>query len=268
MPIVTKTLGEGTQSVLLTVAILECLALERHPVSVSDLAKSIGTSKSRVFRHLRTLLACDYVIQDEVGGSYGIGPRLLALCQSTSDRHDLGRIAAPFMEKLCKRFRHSVIVSRIEADGVHVLKSVSGHTSIVLEVRQGTVLSFDRSAQGKIALAFVAVPGSDQPGTVGAALKSFVKAHPGELEAIQRSGIATAQMREGLMGIATPIFDGNGVAIGTLALLNTVAEMHENKDEVEAALKDAALAVSQQLGYRSVSIPHPHGSDASRRPAS
>jgi IclR family KDG regulon transcriptional repressor len=249
MPTVTKTLGEGTQSVLLTVAILECLALEKHPVSVSDLAKRIGTSKSRVFRHLRTLLACDYVIQDEIGGSYGIGPRLLALCQSTGDRHDLGRIAAPFMEKLCERFRHSVIVSRIEADGVHVLKSVSGHTSIVLEVRQGTVLSFDRSAQGKIALAFVAVPNSDRPGPSAAARRSFVKAHRGELETIQRTGIATAQMREGLMGIATPIFDGNGVAIGTLALLNTVAEI-QGDNEVVAALKVAALAVSQELGYR------------------
>jgi DNA-binding IclR family transcriptional regulator len=250
MPIVTKSLGDGTQSVLLTIAILECLASQKRPVSVSELAKTIGTSKSRVFRHLRTLLVCDYVNQNEMTGHYGIGARLLALCRSTSDRHDLGVIATPFMEGLRERFRHSVIVSRIEPDGVHVIKSISGYASIVLEVRQGTVLSFERSAQGMIALAFAAETLLEDHDAIADVRARFAKTYPGALENIRREGIAAAQMREGLTGVAVPIFDGKGRVTGTLALLNTAAEMNDRRNLTEAALKDAALSVSRQLGFQ------------------
>ena len=249
MPTVTNTLGEGTQSVLLTVAILECMASERRPISVGELAKRIGTSKSRIFRHLRTLVTCDYMVQHGAGGSYGIGPRLLKLCQATSGQQDLGAIAKPFMEQLSERFRHSVIVSRIEEDGIRVIKSFSGHASIVLEVRPGTILDFDRSAQGRVALAFM-----DEQAPVGrmpvlaTARAKIAKAHPGELQAIRQRGSAIAQMREGLLGAAAPIFGADGRIIGTLALLNTVAEMQQRP--AEDALRRAALAMSHLLGYQ------------------
>jgi IclR family transcriptional regulator, KDG regulon repressor len=241
MPTVTRTLGEGTQSVLLTVTLLECLASQPRATSISDLAKSIGTSKSRVFRHLRTLLACDYVVQDEAGGQYSVGPRLLALCRAATERRDLAMVAGPYMEDLRARFGHSTIVSRIEVEGVRVLTSISGEAGLVLAVRAGTLLPFDRSAQGRIALAF---------GDAGLAQvrRRFEKEHPGELARIRAVGIAAAQMRVGLMGIAAPIFDAERRLIGTLALLNTAGEMKASESAAGAALRDAARAVSHQLG--------------------
>jgi DNA-binding IclR family transcriptional regulator len=242
MPTVSKTLGEGTQSVLLTVAILECLAAQPQPTGLSEIAKTIATSKSRVFRHLRTLLACDYVVQDEAGGRYGIGPRLLALCRATSDRHDLAHLALPFMQSLSEQFQNSAIVSRVEAEGVRVLHSVSGHARIMLGVRAGSVLPYDRSAQGKVALAFG-----------GAALENlrveFEAETPGELAAIREAGVAVAQMREGWTGMASPVFDANGRLVGTLALLNTASEMKASRKEAGAALRRAAVELSRLLGY-------------------
>lgn len=245
MPAVTKTLGEGTQAVLLTVAILEALAADRRPVSVTELARTIGTSKSRVFRHLRTLLACAYVRQDEAGGDYAIGPRLLALCRSTSSRYDLGRMAAPAMKRLSEIFPHSVIVSRIEPEGVRVIASLSSRGSIVLEVRPESILSFERSAQGRLALAF-APTSPEEAGSAMATARSRVPA--GDLRAIRERGIATAQMREGLMGMAAPIFGADGQLVGTLALLNTMAEMQRR--DAETTLREAALGLSRQLGFQ------------------
>jgi IclR family transcriptional regulator, KDG regulon repressor len=242
MPTVSKTLGEGTQSVLLTVAILECLAAAPQPTGLSELAKTIATSKSRIFRHLRTLLACDYVVQDEASGRYGIGPRLLALARATSDRHDLGRLALPYMERLSERFHNSAIVSRVEPEGVRVIHSVSGHASIVLGVRAGSVLPYDRSAQGKIALAFGG-PELDAPRA------RFEEQAPGELASIRDAGIAVAQMREGWTGMASPVFDANGRLTGTLALLNTASEMKASRKEAGAALRRAAIELSRLLGY-------------------
>jgi IclR family transcriptional regulator, KDG regulon repressor len=243
MPTVTRTLGEGTQSVLLTVTILECLARQPRSTSISDLARSIGTSKSRVFRHLRTLLACEYVVQDEAGGQYGVGPRLLALCRAATDRHDLGLVAAPYMEDLRTRFGHSTIVSRVETEGVRVLTSISGEAGLVLAVRAGTLLPFDRSAQGRIALAF-------GNATLATIRRRFEKEHPGELARIREHGIAVAQMRAGLTGIAAPIFDASNTLIGTLALLNTTGEMTATETAAGVALRDAARAVSRQLGHQ------------------
>jgi DNA-binding IclR family transcriptional regulator len=245
MPTVTRTLGEGTQSVLLTVTILECLAAQPRAASVSELAKAIGTSKSRVFRHLRTLLACDYVVQDGAGGQYGIGPRLLALCRAATDRHGLGMIAAPYMEDLRARFGRSTIVSRVEAEGVRVLTSISGEAGLVLAVRAGTLLPFDRSAQGRVALAF-------GDAALAGIRRRFENENPGALDRIRQNGTAAAQMRAGLMGIAAPIFDADERLVGTLALLNTAGEMKASEAAASTALRDAARAVSRQLGSRHV----------------
>jgi DNA-binding IclR family transcriptional regulator len=208
MPVVTKTLGEGTQSVHLTIAVLEHLASREGSASLSDLAREIGTSKSRVHRHLQTLVACDYATQDGPTGQYSVGPRLVALCRTVSTTFDLARLAEPAMRSLRDTLGHSVIVSRVDENGVHVLQSLSGNSQIVLEVRPGTLLPLDRSAQGKVALAFLDrldVSGSDSV----------------ELATIRAQGWASAEMRAGLKGVAAPILDRHRTIVGTLAILDT-----------------------------------------------
>ena len=245
MPTVRSMLGEGTQSVLLTVSILEHLAAAEGPVSLSELSRRIDASKSRIYRHLQTMAACDFVVRVEPEGTYEVGGRLLALSNAVRGRRDLAGIAGPVLQELHRTTGHTVVLGRAARDGVHVLSSLHSESPIMLAVREGTVLPFETSAQGRVALAFLPRQRRDADAPVAAALERMERDHPGELERIAERGYARAQMREGLMGLAAPILSSRGVLVGTVAMLDTSATMQAGiaRGEVEQ-LKSAARAIS------------------------
>ncbi len=255
MPTVAKSLGEGTQAALLTVAIIDKLAQSDQPVSVSDLAKEIGTSKSRIFRHLQTLLEAEFAIRYEPGGQYGVGRRLIEIGRALNRRYDLVHVALGVMHDLRDRFGHSVIVSRIEHHGIEVLKSLSGTSPIVLEIRPGTVLPFLTSAQGKLAMAHVQAALTDSESPIAVARATYEREHPGELEKTRRAGYAVAQMREGLNGVAAPVLGPARQLVGTIALLDTVSDIGREIDpKTVNALKAAGKTLSEAMGMPPESI--------------
>ncbi len=245
MPTVRSMLGEGTQSVLLTVSILEHLAAADGPVSLSELSRKIDASKSRIYRHLQTMASCDFVARVEPDGTYEVGSRLMALSQSVRRRRDLAEIAGPLLRQLHGQTGHTVVLGRAARDGVHVLSSVSSESPIMLAVREGTVLPFDSSAQGRIALAFLARPRREGDNPMSAALAALERDAPGELAQIAERGFARAQMREGLIGVAAPILSASGDLAGTMAMLNTSTAMQGGIDRGDIdRLLGAARAVS------------------------
>ena len=132
MPVVTKSLGSGTQSVLLTVEILEHFAARKGSVSISELAREVGTSKSRIFRHLQTLVECGYVSSPSGSGDYQVGPKLLNFCRSINARYDMVSVAQPIMTELRNQFGHTVILSRVDASGIVVLNTLGSDSPITI----------------------------------------------------------------------------------------------------------------------------------------
>jgi len=248
LPTVTKSLGDGTQSVLLTVAIMERLAQKNGPLSISELARDIGTSKSRIFRHLQTLSSCDYVAANPTTGEYEVGGQLLAFCRAINERYDLVNLATPIMSDLRDRLGHTVIISRADTSGVLVLKTISGNSPITVGIRPGTTLPFEGSAQGKVAMAFMSSQHQEEHSPFARAYKLFAATHGGELENVRNQGWAGAQMREGLCGLAAPVFDSTGRLVATLALLDTITDMGSDIEPRKTkALTQAARDISQEL---------------------
>jgi IclR family KDG regulon transcriptional repressor len=248
VPTVTKSLGEGTQSVILTLSILERLASKRGPVGITELARDIGTSKSRIFRHLQTLVSCRYVSANGTTGEYEVGPQLVAFGREVSERYDLVSLAEPVMSKLRDLLGHTVIISRVDGTGVQVLRSMPGNSAIVVGVRPGTTLPFTLSAQGLIALAFGGSSRRMGETTFSEAFRSFSGEHPDELERIRKQGWARAEMREGLRGFAAPVLDTSGNLVATLALLDTALDIGDDESGAKTgALVDAASKLSRQI---------------------
>lgn len=248
MPVVTKSLGNGTQSVLLTVEILEYFAARRDPVSISELARHVGTSKSRIFRHLQTLVECGFVSSPAGSGEYQVGPKLLNFCRSISARYDIVTVAQPVMTELRNHFGHTVILSRVDQNGIVVLSTLGSDSPITIGIRRGTVLPFEGSAQGKIAMAFLSRDRREGQGPLAKAYQDLIEGNPKALEPVTANQWATGNIREGLFGLAAPVFANNGMLIATLALLDTRELMGIDAGEQKgAALVDAARRLTQEL---------------------
>lgn len=257
MPRIEGKSGDGVQAVQLALHILEYVAKERRAVGVTTLADALGTTKSRIHRHLQTLLVQGYIIQPRDSDRYQSGPRLVALGRAVSDNLDLADVSLDPLMELRDALGHSAVVSQIAPDGMRVLATVPGRSAIEIGVRAGSVLSFHGSAQGKAALAFA----SEE--FVARVLRSkleiftpYTIIRPATLTAqlanIREQGWATAPNEAGigLNTLAAPIFNANGHVCGAVGIVDMVQFIEAMPtEEQRRRTMAAAKRVSEALGY-------------------
>ncbi|MCI4661674.1 MAG: IclR family transcriptional regulator [Neomegalonema sp.] len=249
--------AEGLQSVILTMQILEAVAQTGKGVGVTSLAKTLGTSKSRIHRHLQTLVQQGYVFQHEDSERYEIGHRLIALGQQVFDHSGMIRASHDVLLELRDRLGHSAVASQWTPDGMLVVTTVSGRSPIEIGVRVGSLLPFHGSAQGKVACAF-GTPAFQKrvlSGTLTSLTPATItdqSALRAELDAIRQRGWAVApnQAAVGLNTLASPIFDGAGIVCGATAIVDLVQAIGEPPSaEQIAGVLDAARRISTLMGY-------------------
>lgn len=253
----TRTSSDyGVQAVIIALKILELLAASRAPRGVTELAIELGTTKPRVFRHLRTLAQYGYVVQEE-SGKYRSGPRMMVLAQAVGEHLDIVTSARPQMRALRDKLGHTVMLAGIESDGIRILEVVLGKSDLQVSQRAGAKLGFHYSALGKIALAFG--PGELLEGLASRPLDArtphtivSMAALRRELQAVKKHGWAHAP-NEGVIGLnalAAPIFDGHARLAGIIAILGTIQFIPQEASTTQInAVKTAARGISRGLGY-------------------
>lgn len=245
------------QSVALALQVLETLANADSDMGVTALASALGTTKSRIHRHLRTLVSLGYISQSGTTERYRIGSRLIALGQAASGTVDLPSVAMPHMRTLRDRTGHAVSVGKIEEDGIRILNTLHGNMQIDVGVRPGSLLGFANSAQGKVALASMPEHARQDviPETLAAGTK-FTITDRAELLAhidnIAGQGWATApnETMLGLNALACPIFNSERAPIATIAIvsLTEFIKTPPEQSQIEA-VSEAAARISAEIGF-------------------
>jgi IclR family KDG regulon transcriptional repressor len=253
-----ETREKGVQAVAIALRILEFIAHSGRAVGVTELSRALDINKSRVYRHLRTLIDLRYLAQEADSERYRATARLLALGQAVSDNSDIAVHARPVMVGLREKFGHSVVLSAPDGPGVSILLTLQGTSNIEIGVKQGSVLSLHASAQGKIALAFgdesllrelmqARLP-SFTPDTITDPLRLAA-----ELAEIRKRGWATApnQAILGLNALSAPVFDSQGLYCASLAFVDSIQFIPDPpRPEVVEALGTAVRKLSAAIGHR------------------
>ncbi|MFD2857596.1 IclR family transcriptional regulator [Seohaeicola zhoushanensis] len=207
--------------------VLETLANANGDMGVTALASALGTTKSRIHRHLRNLVALGYISQSEQTERYRIGARLIALGRAASGSADFTSVAMPHMRTLRDVTGQAVSLGQVEKNGIRILNTLNGTMQIEVGVRPGSLLRFHNSAQGKVALASMPaerrealipdpiVPSTEFTITDRAALARHISE-------VADQGWATApnETMLGLNALACPIFNADGEAVITIAIVS------------------------------------------------
>lgn len=250
--------GNGVQAVVLALGMLEFMAQEQRSVGVTELSRAFRTTKSRIHRHLQTLLEAGYIVQDAETERYRVSARLMALGQAVSDGHELSVTARPAMRALRDELGHSVALSVPEETGVRIISVLPGNSNLEIGVKPGSILPYHNSAQGKVALAFgdetVLRRVLNQPYDPST---PHTLSNPLDLAANVREardrGWATAPGESliGLNAIAAPIFDALGHYVGALGMVDSIQYIPDtpSKQQVDRICA-AAQRISTDLGYR------------------
>lgn len=248
----------GVQAVEFALNILEHIAQQRSTVGVSELAKAFGTTKSRIHRHLQTLVASGYLLRDSETERYGISARLMALGQAVSENFELSSAARGVAEDLRDRLGHAVVISQPEPGGSRIVMMVRNRSSIEIAVKPGSLLNYHASAQGKIALAYgdksvlEGLLATDLPHLTPYTITSAERLRA-EIAAVHKQGwaIAPNEVMIGLNALAAPIFSALGKYVGSVALTDSIQFITETPSTEQVhELQAAATRISRNLGYR------------------
>ena len=250
--------SNSVQAVAFALRILEYVASRKDALRVTDLAAHFETNKTRIFRHLRTLVETGYIVQDKESERYRVGSRLIALGQTVSKNFDLASVARPPMRVLRDALNHSVVLGLPVSTGVQILSVEPSSAPIEITVRPGSVMAFHHSAQGKVALAFgdPAVLDALTANDLTASTPHTICQLPAlraEVQRVRARGLASApnEAAMGLNALAAPIFDSGGQLIATAAIVNLVQFLDSRVQAKDAhSLLQCAAEISSRLGYR------------------
>jgi DNA-binding IclR family transcriptional regulator len=249
--------GPATETVALSLQILERLASSREAIGVSDLAREFAASKATLYRHLQTLLRHGFVRQESTTMRYAAGIKLFILGERLRERFDFLPIAREDMTRLRDETGQPATLTALIENEVVVLEVLQGNAVVNFGTQAGTVLDLHASAHGKVALAF------GPQGLVDCCLSSERKVWTPHTicspDALRRAiaqvrsrGWATApnQVLPGVNGLAAPVFNHLGDYVGAVAIAGSIQYIPASPSPEQInAVTQAAARISRKLGY-------------------
>lgn len=234
--------------------LLDIMARHGKPIGVSELAGMAGMPKSGAHRLLQALVDEHYVVRVPPA-SYTVSIKLWELGSAALWSFDLRRHADALMESLMQSTGESVHLSVLDGREVVYVHKVECPNPIRAYSQIGGRAQAHCVATGKAMLAFrnpqwLAEISHDlaaaTPRTVTDA-ETFLN----EMQRVRRAGYAVnrGEWREGVNGLAAPIFDGTGAVIAALGISGPDTRLRAGRlRDLAAPVCEAAEQLSSGLG--------------------
>lgn len=229
--------------------ILEQLSDTRRRLTLSEIAASLGVTRSSAYRLLVTLGHMGFVIFDNETKTYALGAQVLRLGYAYLAARDIVEVAVPHLTRLRDRTGWSAHLGELDGRDVVYLARVPTLRSIASTVHVGTRLPARSTTMGRILLS--GLPGAkirdlyrDEP--FGAGNGSLADL----LEQLQEDRVQGVVVQEqgyepGVASVAAPIRDVTGKVIGAINI--SVVALLTNEAELNGALKAEVLAAAEEI---------------------
>jgi DNA-binding IclR family transcriptional regulator len=244
-PAVAKT-PPINQSVERAAAMLAFFTVDEPELTLAELTRRLDASKATTHRYAMALRRVGLLRYDRARAVYSLGPRIVELATSALAGLRIIKVAGPYMERLVDRVNETVVLSIWDGEAPIVVRVDDNTDRLVrINVRTGSRLPPDTSAQGKVFAAFSGADGE-------------------EAARIRRLGFASnAMVVEGICAIAVPVFQGEELA-AAMAIVGTTASVQTDpRSEMCVRLRETASALSTELGF----VHHPSNEGVSHEPA-
>lgn len=251
--------GSGeVPAVARAVAVLDCLAQQRAPMSLARLASGLQLPKSSVHALCGTLLAHGY-LRRQGDGSFFIGPRVMPL----ADAFVAGTHVATEFNALWDAAQASpeetVILSVLDGHDTVYVAARDGCRPLGLAFRVGMRLPAHLAASGKAMLAWQPVevvrqlfPSGRLPAPLGPHRDAQTLADfEAELAEVRRSGFSVDSegVREGVHCYGAAVFDAACVAVAGVGVCVQHAVVDpESRERHAATVRAVAARLTERLG--------------------
>ncbi len=252
--------SKHVQSLERALTIIEVMAAERAPVTVSDLSAKVGLKISTVHRLLSTLCYRGYVEQDS-DNKYLLGLKLLEVGNASLYFSDVRSVSRPYMEELVAKCNETVNLAVLDKNEIVYIDNVESKNLIIVKMfaQIGNRGSVHCTASGKALLSRLSEEKIDEilantdferhTNETITDIKHFKK----ELERVRKEGYALdwGEREEHVRCIAAPILNHEGTVVASISISGPSTRITTiyMKNVLSELVKEHALKISRRLGY-------------------
>jgi IclR family transcriptional regulator, KDG regulon repressor len=250
----------NVQSLERALILLNTLSEYPDGIQIARLSEKVGLSKSTVHRLLSTLLNMNYVIKEQETDKYKLGYQVVYLSRNMINNSDIVSIAKPHLEKLSNHINETIHLCIEDNGEVLYIDKIESNQTIRMFSRIGNRAPMYCTGVGKVMLSGMSEDKYNRikenttftPKTAKT-IKSKVELDQ-EIEVIKKRGYAldNIENEEGIRCIAAPIKDSQGKIFASFSISgpSNRITMERVNDELVRLIKETALQISKQYGYR------------------
>ena len=207
------------QSAERVLALLASFEDGRAELGVTEIARSLGVHKSTASRLAATLERAGFLLRS--GKRYRLGVEIIRLGTLALRSTDIVTTMQPAMEKLSQRTGETINLA-VPA-GPDILNVAEVPSTYILSCSGGWIGRRTKPhavANGKVLLAYGAIPASRHLERYTEHTITTIAALNEELAAVRRDGYAkaVAELEDGLVAVASPVFDARGACVAALSV--------------------------------------------------
>ncbi|MFY9707261.1 MAG: IclR family transcriptional regulator [Desulfobacterales bacterium] len=238
------------------IKVMELLAEQKH-LTVSGVARMLGTNRAASHRFLATLREIGYVEKDEED-RYRLTFKVFELGMKVANRFEIRQIARPLMQQLALASGETVNLGLFDGKGILHVDKIDSLEILRMDSPIGSRAPAYCTALGKAILAFLPRDEFERflskvtfkphgPNTI-TTKKNFRLA----VEDIRNRGYAVddQEMSAGLRCVAAPVFDHTGRAAYAISVSGPSLRMTPKRiEEIHPLMQKICRQLSQQLGH-------------------
>ena len=228
-------------------AILSLFADHRSEIDTAFVSKRLGMNNATAHRNLVTLEHAG-ALRRVRRGVFALGPELERLGR-LADRHNpVAKIIEPELQALSSRLNESVMACRLSRHGPTCIAVANSNRSISVNIEVGTLLPFQRSAQGKLWLAYMT---ADERSKHLSSLEisdgstTNIAGLDDELQHIREQGFAInlGDNEPDIAAVSIPVFNDNGELALTISVFGMLSRYDD--DFIGQAKKELAATANK-----------------------
>lgn len=239
--------------------VLEVIAKNEKPMTVSEVGRAIGVSRSSAFRLIYTLNDMGFVASPDDNRTFSLGARVLSLGFSFLASQDIIEIARPEMARLRDETGISSHLAILEKDEVLFLECVQSKSGYISNVNVGTRRPAYASPLGWLMLSNYPVRELVNK-FKDAELTKLTELTPATVneivDCVSKAGAAGYVVSKGIVAkggysISAPIFDDTGCIAAAIDISGPTSAFEglDIDGKLVPRVKAAADSISKSLGY-------------------
>jgi IclR family acetate operon transcriptional repressor len=239
-----------------SLSLLELLAAQNTPLSLTRLGQLSSLSISTAYRLLNTLCRSGFVERDKQTGCYKLGLKAYLIGNAALQKVELRNVAIPYLTHLAKKIGTSIYLAIFSQPSVFYSDCIKTSHPIQIGIQTGMPFPACQTSSGKVFLAYLTL--EEQLELIDHYMKNdfiansqvFLK----ELALIQKNGYAggTGDSDGKIREFSVPLFNHAKKCVGAISTFGSPygPELNATELKIISQLKSTGLEISKTLGYR------------------